>query len=198
MKALIQNLKANGFEVLQAKDGKEALSIAKTFIKDNLKIGLGGSESVKEIGLLDYLVGLKNITLFNQYEAGISMEENLNRRKNGLLSDLYITSSNAITLNGWLVNVDGTGNRVAAQIFGPKKVLLVVGKNKIVLNLEKAIERIEKIAAVKNADRINKTAIKYGKIRTYTPEELCNKYSIIKRDESTRTTIILVDEELGY
>ena len=177
MKALIQNLKANGFEVLQATDSKEALSIAKTFIKDGLKIGLGGSESVKEIGLLDYLVGLKNITLFNQYEAGISMEENLNRRRNGLLTDLYITSSNAVTLNGWLANVDGTGNRVAAQIFGPKKVLLIVGKN---------------------ADRINKTAIKYGKIRTYTPEELCNKYSIIKRDESARTTIILVDEELGY
>lgn len=198
MQSIKENLEKNGFEVIFAKDKNEAFEISKGFIQDGMRVGLGGSTSVAEIGLLGYVTKLENITLFNQYEAGISMEENLRRRREGILSDLYITGCNAITKNGELVNADGSGNRVAAQIFGPKKVLLVAGKNKIVDNLVAGFERIMNVAAVKNIDRMNSKAIEMGKEPRYNLENIGNKFAYINGDEKGRTTIIIVDEELGY
>ena len=198
MQNTIKNLEKNGFEVLHVKDSKEALHVAKTYIKDGLKIGLGGSTTVVEIGLLEYLLNHKSISLINHNEAGIDMQENLKRRRESMLSDLYIASSNAITQNGELVNADGSGNRVASQIFGPKKVLLLVGKNKIVEDINAGFERIKNVAAVKNIDRMNKKAISMGKEPHFNGDNIANKFSFINGDEKGRTTIILIDEELGY
>lgn len=197
MNECIKNLEKNGFSVIVLEDKQKALEFAKTQIKDGLKIGLGGSTTVAQIGLLDYLVSLKNITLFNQYEKGISHEENIRRRKEGILSDLYICSVNAITKKGELLNVDGSGNRVAAQIFGPKKLLLFVGVNKIVDDIHEAIKRIQEVAIPKNLERLNKVAASYGK-ELYTKDTIANKYSFINGDDEKRTTIVLIKEELGY
>lgn len=190
MENLIKNLQKRGFDVILAKDKNEAFKIAKEFIKNSKSIGLGGSKSVEEIGLLEYLSNLKNIQIFNQYEAGISPEENIYRRRNGILADLYITSSNAITKQGELVNIDGSGNRIAAQIYGPKKLLLIVGKNKIVENIEAGFKRIKEIVAPKNLERLNK--------KSYCVDDILNKSCVIFKDEPKRTTIILVDENLGF
>lgn len=198
MQNTIKNLEKNGFEVLYVKDSKEALHVAKAYIKDGLKIGLGGSTTVAETGLLEYLLNHKNISLINHNEAGIDMQENLKRRREGMLSDLYITSCNAVTQNGELVNADGSGNRVASQIFGPKKVLLLVGKNKIVENINAGFERIKNVAAVKNIDRMNKKAISMGKEPRFNGNNIANKFTFINGDEKGRTTIILIGEELGY
>ncbi len=198
MQDTITRLEKSGFEVLHVKSSNEALKLAKGYIKDGLKIGLGGSETVAQIGLLDYLVAHKNIDLCNQYESGIDMAENLNRRREGILSDLYITGCNAITKQGELVNVDGSGNRVAAQIFGPKKVLLFVGTNKIVEDLEAGFKRIREVAIPKNLDRVNKKAIEMGKKPEYTSDNMANKFSYVNGDKKGRTTIVLIDEELGY
>lgn len=197
MNECIKNLEKNGFSVIVLEDKQKALEFAKTQIKDGLKIGLGGSTTVAQIGLLDYLVSLKNITLFNQYEKGISHEENIRRRKEGILSDLYICSVNAMTKKGELLNVDGSGNRVAAQIFGPKKLLLFVGINKIVDDIHEAIKRIQEVAIPKNLERLNKVAASYGK-ELYTKDTIANKYSFINGDDEKRTTIVLIKEELGY
>ena len=134
MDALKKVFFKHGIELVCVKDKVQALEWAKKMIEPKMTIGLGGSTTVAQIGLLEYLTSLSNITLFNQYEKGISMEENTNRRRQGLLSDLYICGTNALTRNGELINADGSGNRVAAQIFGPKKVLIVTGRNKIVAN----------------------------------------------------------------
>lgn len=198
MKELIANLEKNGFEVIRVNDEKEALEVAKSFIKEGMKIGLGGSTSVAQIGLLDYVCSLQNITLYNQYEAGITMEENTRRRREGILSDLYITGCNAITQNGELVNADGSGNRVAAQIFGPKKVLLIAGVNKIVSDIQAGFERITNVAARKNIDRMNEKAVQMGKKPHYDLDNIANKFTYINGDVVGRTTIILVNEELGY
>ena len=198
MQKTIENLEKNGFEVLSVKSSKEALIVAKKYIKDGLKIGLGGSVTVSQIGLLEFLKNHKGIALCNQYETGIEVSENLKRRRDGLLSDIYITGCNAITKNGEIVNADGSGNRVAAQIFGPKKVLLFVGINKIVKNIESGFERIKKIAAPKNVDRMNQKAIELGKPPHFNSNNIANKFVYINGDEKGRTTIILIDEELGY
>ena len=126
------------------------------------------------------------------------MEENLNRRREGMLSDLFIASSNAITHDGYLVNVDGTGNRVAAQIFGPKKVLLIVGVNKIVKDLDEAFDRLKNTAAAKNIERINEKAKSFGKEPSYCWDNIANKFTLIKNEKPGRTDIILVKEELGF
>jgi L-lactate utilization protein LutB len=198
MSDLIKNLEKNGFEVIEVKNKNEALHVSKDFIKDGMRVGLGGSTTVLEVGLLDYVTHRPGITLFNQYEKGIDMAENLQRRREGILSDLYITGCNAITENGELVNADGSGNRVAAQIFGPKKVLLLVGKNKIVKDLHEGFERIKNVASVKNINRMNTKAIEMGKEPRYNIDNIGNKFAYINGDEKGRTTIILIDEELGY
>jgi L-lactate utilization protein LutB len=193
------NLEKNGFEVLIVEHGWQAFDLGKTYLKEGMSVGLGGSTTVAEIGLLSYLETKPlGITLFNQYEKGISMEENTRRRREGMLADLYITGCNAITEAGELVNADGSGNRVAAQIFGPKKLLLIAGTNKLVPTLEAGFERIRTVAAQKNIDRMNAKAIEMGKEPRYNWDNIANKFAYINGDEPGRTTIILVKESLGY
>ena len=185
-------------EVAFVSNKEEALSLAISFIKPGMSVGLGGSTTVAQIGLLEYLTSLKGITLFNQYEKGISMEENTKRRREGMLSDIYVCGTNALTRKGELVNADGSGNRVAAQIFGPKKVLIVTGRNKIVENIEEGFKRICEIAAPKNVERMNNVAIANGKAPTHNLDNIGNKWAYIDGDTPGRTTIIIVDEDLGF
>lgn len=198
MDTLQEAFKKNGMEVIPVATKEEALALAKTFIRPGMSIGLGGSTSVAQIGLLEYVTSLSDITLFNQYEKGISMEENARRRREGMLSDLYICGTNALTKTGELINADGSGNRVAAQMFGPKKVLIVTGRNKIVETVEEGFKRIMEIAAPKNIERMNNTAIAMGKEPRHNMDNIGNKWAYIDGDVEGRTTIILVDEDLGF
>ena len=198
MEKLINSFKNCGYDAHFVRTKEEALELSKTYIKSGMSVGLGGSVSVQEIGLLDYLLNKKDITLFNQYEDGISMDENIKRRKQGLVSDIFVTSTNAITKDGKLVNADGSGNRVAAFSYGPKNVLVIVGINKIVENLEAGFKRVMEVAAIKNIERINNKAIEMGKEPKYNLDNIANKFSWVKADDKDRIIIILVDEELGY
>ena len=199
MKEFIEVLKSCGYDANFVKTKEEAFELAKTYIKPNMSVGLGGSESVKEIGLLEYLLNKKDITLFNQYEDGISMDENIKRRKQGLVSDIFVTSTNALSKDGKLINADGSGNRVAAFSYGPTNVLVIVGINKIVENVEAGFKRVMEVAAVKNISRINNKAIEMGKEPKYNLDNIANKFSWVKADDiKDRIIIILVDEELGY
>lgn len=198
MEKLINSFKNCGYDAHFVKTKEEALELSKTYIKSGMSVGLGGSVSVQEIGLLDYLLNKKDITLFNQYEDGISMDENIHRRRQGLVSDIFVTSTNAITKDGKLVNADGSGNRVAAFSYGPKNVLVIVGINKIVEDVEAGFKRVMEVAAVKNIERINNKAIEMGKEPKYNLDNIANKFSWVKADDKDRIIIILVDEELGY
>ena len=198
MQKLIKTLQSCGYIVHFVQTKEDALSLSNSIVKSGMSVGLGGSTSVKEIGLLDSLVSREDITLFNQYEKGISMQENTNRRRQGMLTDIYVAGTNAITKDGKLVNADGSGNRVASLIFGPKKVLLVVGVNKIVDTLEDGFERLMAIAAVKNVDRMNNIAKLNSKEPKHNLDNIANKFTYIKADEQDRITIILVNEDLGF
>lgn len=198
MQALIKKLEEVGYKVYEAKNKQEALEISQSLIKKGMSVGLGGSTSVKEIGLLDDLLQRDDIKLFNQYELGISMEENFNRRRNGMITDMYVTGTNALSRDGKLINADGSGNRVAAMIFGPVNVLVIVGKNKIVNTLEDGFKRIMEVAAIKNIDRMNNLAIKNNKEPRHNLNNIANKFTYIKADVKDRMILILVDEDLGY
>ena len=198
MEKFIEILKSCGYDAHFVKTKEEAFELSKTYIKSGMSVGLGGSVSVQEIGLLDFLLNKKDITLFNQYEDGISMDENIHRRRQGLVSDIFVTSTNALTKDGKLVNADGSGNRVAAFSYGPTNILLIVGVNKIVEDLEAGFKRVMEVAAIKNIDRMNKKAISFGKEPKHNIDNIANKFSWVKADDKDRIIIILVDEELGY
>jgi len=198
MKEFLDTLKECGYIPHFVKTKEEAFLLSKTYIKDGMSIGLGGSTSVSDIGLLDYIVKNDKLTVHNQYEKGISMEENTKRRREGMLTDLYVTGTNALTKDGKLVNADGSGNRVAAMIFGPKKVLVIVGKNKIVDTVDDGFTRVMDVAAVKNINRMNKKSIEMGKEPRHNLDNIANKFTYIKADEKDRIVLIIVDEELGF
>lgn len=166
-----------------------------------------GTESVGSLGLWKDIAALPGIELIDPYVPGLTPAEGDERRRRGLTADYMVTSCNAVTLDGRLVNLDGTGNRVAAMIFGPKKVILLVGMNKVVSDLESAMDRIRDFAAPMNNLRLNglnpahePPCTQDGRChRCASPQKICNAWTIIEgqRDEG-RIHVVLVGENLGY
>jgi len=122
--------------------------------------------------------------------------------RNTFSADVYFTSTNAITEKGELYNVDGNGNRVAAMLYGPDKVIIIAGINKIVENIEEAIKRNERVSAPANCKRLNRATpcVKVGHcIDCSSEERICNEYTIIRRQgNKDRIHVIFLNEELGY
>lgn len=199
LESLLVKFTTNGFNAKLVKNKQEALNEVKSFLLPDISVGFGGSVTIEEIGVFEYLETRSDLILYNQYEAGIDKEENTNRRRLGILSDVYLTSCNAVSEDeGYLVNADGSGNRVAAMIYGPKQVVLVIGKNKISKTKEAAFARLENVAAVKNVDRLNEKAATFNKPQDHGIDSVLCKYTLIKKDLESRINIILVEENLGY
>lgn len=194
-------LETNGFEVIYTDNAKEALEKIISLIPKGAKVGIGGSVTIREIGLVKALEKQKN-QIFMDWGKPLELQEKIKVRKEGLTSDIYLTSSNAITLQGQLVNIDGTGNRVSAMIFGPKKVIVVVGANKLVDTLDDAFARIKNITAPLNAKRLNKNTpcALTGKCNNCnSPDRMCKITVILeKKPNLSDIIIVLVGENLGY
>jgi hypothetical protein len=161
-----------------------------------------GSTSLVEIGFWEAVKALPGIEVIDPYLPEWSPEEGLNERRRGLSADIMISSTNAITLNGILVNLDGMGNRVAAMAFGPKKVILVVGMNKVVPDLEAAFKRVKHHAAPLNNIRygLPNPCVETGICSDCrTPSRICNMWSIIEGQMvKDRVHVKLVGEAMGY
>jgi L-lactate utilization protein LutB len=194
-------LKANGFKVIYADNSKEALDKVMSLIPKEAKVGIGGSVTVRDIGLVE-AIKKQNNPIFMDWGKPLELKEKLKVRKEALNSDVYLTSSNAITLQGQLVNIDGTGNRVSAMIFGPKKVIVVAGANKLVGTLDEALARIKNISCPLNGKRLNlKTPCALtGKCADCnSPDRMCKVTVILEKKPSlSDITIVLVGENLGY
>ncbi len=147
----IQNLKKNYIEGFYFATSAEAVPKILDHIPRGALVGLGDSMTLEETGVISRLKD-GDYRLLNPW-AKESMEERIDMQRQILTSDVFITGTNALTLSGELVNVDGRGNRVAAMIFGPKKVLVVVGANKIVEDVEQGIGRVKSLAGPANAKR---------------------------------------------
>lgn len=198
-------LEKNNFDVYLAEDAAEAgkLVIDKLIPASGAKsISYGGSTTMKEAGLHDALMGLKGIELLRPDDPKLSLEEKLEIRRQGLLVDFYLSGTNAVTEDGWLVNLDMIGNRVGAITFGPKQVVILAGRNKIVADLEAAIYRIKDYAAPVNAMRLDcKTpCAKSGECQDCkSPGRICNSWTITEKSfPKGRIKVILINEELGF
>ena len=161
-----------------------------------------GSMTAGGLNLWEAIAALPRVELIDPYQAGLSPEEGMERRRKGLTADYMVASSNAITLDGKLVNLDGMGNRVAAMTFGPKKVILVVGMNKVAPDLESAMSRVKHYAGPVNTIRLNMNTpcVKTGLCSDCrSPQRLCNMWSIIEGHMiQDRIHVKLVGENLGY
>jgi hypothetical protein len=161
-----------------------------------------GSMTLTRMGLWEDLQQLPGVRLIDPYLPGLSAEDVMTLRRQGLTADVMLASSNAITLDGRLINLDGTGNRVAALAFGPQKVILVVGMNKVTRDLESAIARVKTLAAPLNATRyeFDNPCVKSGICNDcHGPQRVCNFWSIVEGSMLPgRIHVKLVGENLGY
>lgn len=200
-------LEKNKFKVWISADEQEAQKIVLDSILTDLApqtLSFGGSLSIKQSGLYDTLMQnyAQKMSIIDTYAPAPSPEQAIELRRQSLLVDLFLTGTNAITEHGFLVNLDGMGNRVAGMTFGPKNVLILAGRNKIVPDLERAISRIKDYAAPINALRLNR---KTPCARTMqcedcqSPERICNYWSIIEKSQpEARIQIILINKDLGF
>ena len=197
----VNALKENGFEAVYASTRTDALQEVLNRVPTDALVGVGGSITVRELGLIDAL-NQRGHRVAEHWASDLAPDERMAIRRQQLTSDVFLTSSNAITESGHLVNVDGAGNRVAAMIFGPKKVIVVAGVNKIVKNLEEALDRVNNVAAPMNAKRLNRKtpcAVTGQCTDCRSPERICNITTIIHRKPGrTDVTVLLVGEEMGY
>ena len=201
-RSIIERLGKRHIEGSFAPSAEQACREILAMIPEGSSVYRGGSMSTVQIGLWDRISTITGVKYLNPYEAGISKEEAYSRRRQGCSADFLVTSANAVTLDGLLVNLDGTGNRVSGIAFGPSKVLLVVGVNKIVTDLEAARERIKRYTAPVNARRMGyKTPCAMtGKCTDCdSPQRICNAWSIIEGQiVPGRIHVKFVGEDLGY
>ena len=196
----IEALNRHGFEARYVKDRDECRRLLLALIPPSASVGVPGSASVRATGIVDALRE-RGQPVYDHWAPGLSKEETLELRRKQLLCDVLITSANAISATGELVNMDGIGNRIAASAFGPGRVIIVAGRNKIAANLAAARRRIRRIAAPRRARELNmKTpCARTGKCTDCNvPDRICRAEIIMHRAPGlTPTAVLIVDEELG-
>jgi hypothetical protein len=196
----INALKKNNFEALFVPNAKAAFEEVMKRIPDGITVGVGGSVTLAQIGLLEAL-GKRKIDFIWPQQHAKNNEERIELNKKALLAKVFLTSTNAVTEDGRLFNVDATGNRVGAMFIGPEKVIVICGVNKIVKDLEAAEKRVREWAAPQNAKRLNrKTPCTETGVCAdcSSPDRICNIYvTMAKKPSRTDVLIILVGENLG-
>jgi hypothetical protein len=152
-------------------------------------------------GVLGELEGTSGLSVIRTFEEGVPWRELIERRRKALLSDLFITGSNAVTECGKLVNLDMIGNRTAAIAFGPKKVVIFAGRNKITADMVSGMERVRNVAAPLNAKRhdFQTPCAKTGRCHDCSsPQRICNTWSIMEKSyPKGRIKVVLINQNLG-
>jgi len=182
---------------------------AKTIVIDSIipetgvkSVSWGGSKTFMESGLYDALKDGALINAIDTFDKNVSKEESQERRRQALLADLFITGSNAISETGKLINLDMIGNRVGAITFGPKHVVIMVGRNKIVGDIEDGMIRIKDYAAPVNTMRLDKkTPCRQTGFceDCKSPDRICNSWTITEKSfPKGRINVILINEDLGF
>jgi L-lactate utilization protein LutB len=204
LKELKERLEKNNFEVYIAESVARMQEVVLQTILAKLSprsISWGGSMTFTGSGLYNILKDRTDITVLNTFEKTTSPEKLLEIRRNALLTDLFITGTNAVTEDGQLVNLDMIGNRIAGLTFGPRHVIVLVGRNKVVRDLEEAMVRVKDYAAPANAMRLDK---KTPCTKTATchecssPDRICNTWTITEKSyPKGRVHIVLVNQDLG-
>ena len=202
-KRAVEALMKREFKALYVENQARAKDVILREIPPGASVGVGGSVTVRGLGILPDLKARGNKIIDHWESASLFSEENFQLRRAQQTCDVFITSTNAITLDGQLVNIDGGGNRVNAMGFGPRKAIVVAGVNKIVPDLESALRRIKEVTVPLNCKRINSSppCILAGKcVDCRVPQRVCRITTIIewKPPFFSDYLVVIVGENLGY
>jgi hypothetical protein len=199
---IIENLEKRRMRGSYAANAAQAKNEILEMIPQDAVVYRCGSMTALNMGLWEAVAALPGVRLLDPYLPELSREEGLDLRRQGLTADVMIAGTNAVTLDGRLVNLDGMGNRVAAMAFGPRKVILVVGMNKVAPDLEAAVARVKHYAAPVNNIRygFKNPCVETGLCSDCrTPQRICNIWSTIEGQMiKDRIHVKLVGEYLGY
>lgn len=199
VKTTIENLKKHGFKAIYVENRDAAREAILNIAVGCKTVGVGGTSTVRDTGVLD-VMREKGFEVWDHWVTD-NMLESLQMRKKQASADLFLTGSNAVTMTGELVNREGVGNRINAMTFGPGKVVVVVGTNKIVPDISSAMERIKKIAAPIRAKQldVNTPCVKSGVCEDCNSAQRICRVTIIheRRPSLTDMTIIIVGEKMG-
>lgn len=194
----VKALKANRFDAHFIRNREELFAKLAELLQEGQSCSVGGSMTLFETGIIDYLKNGKYDYL-DRYAKDADTEDIFHK---ALLCDVYFASSNAITEDGALYNMDGKGNRMAALVYGPKKVVIVAGVNKIVADIDAARMRNKMISAPANATRLNcaTPCVPDGTCRDCrSPGRICCQELITYRQiVQDRITVLILPESLGY
>lgn len=197
---IIKNMEKRQIEGYYCPDSASALKKALELIPKGASIGWGGSMTLTETGLMDAIQN-GDYKIINR-ELAKTPEEQRKIYGEICCADYFLMSTNAITLDGELVNIDGRGNRVSFLCYGPQNVLILAGINKIVTDIESGLKRARDISAPPNTVRLNrKTPCSItGKCENcYSPDCICGQFVVTRRSGlPNRIKVILIGEELGY
>lgn len=200
-----ENLEKNNFEAFVAADfdAAEKVVLEQIIPETGAKsVSWGGSVTFVETGIYSVLKETKEMTVLDTFDKSGSPEDALEKRRQALLCDLYITGTNAITEEGKLVNLDMIGNRVGAITFGPKHVIILVGRNKITGNTDEAMARVKNYAAPVNTKRLDKktpcAATSFCQ-DCNSPERICNSWVITEKAfPKKRIKVVLINQDAGF
>jgi len=205
LKDLKSALEGNNFEVFLALNVEETKTIVMEKIIPSIKpksISWGGSTTFTATGLYDILKNDPVLKVIDPYDKSISSEETIERRRQSLLVDLFLAGTNAVTEAGQLVNLDMIGNRISGITFGPKNVIIFIGRNKIVPDLESAMFRVKNYAAPVNTMRLGKKTpcakTSYCE-ECKSPDRICNTWTITEKSfPRGRVKVVLINEKFGF
>lgn len=191
LEKLVSNLERLGYGVKVFDDVNGANEYLCESIKDST-VGIGGSITIEEMGLSELLE--KNNTVYWHWQ-----KDELSK---AITTDVYLSSVNGISEDGEIINIDGTGNRVASTLYGHKKVYFILGTNKIAENYDKALDRARNIAAVNNAIRLKKNTpcvTTHRCMNCNSPERICRALTVLwERPKGSEYEVIIINKELGY
>ena len=199
--ACTANLKKHGFDAYLVENAEAARSLILKLGSGYESFGFGGSDTTARLGLAEALSGAGK-AVYDHNAPGLENDRRLEARRMQLRCDCFLCSANALSVTGEIVNVDGVGNRTSAMAFGPKKVIVVAGMNKVTADLDSALERVRGVAAPMRARSlgVDTPCAATGLCNDCNaPMRICNITTILhRRPLMTEVSVVLVKEELGY
>ena len=197
---IIKNLKRRHMEGFYCATAEEAVKKVSELIEDGSSVTWGGTMTIRDLGIPQYLKDRGTLEVLDR-DLATTPEEAQTIYLKAFSADVYLSSANAISEDGVIVNIDGNGNRVAAITWGPKKVIFVVGLNKVAQNVEAALARARSTASPTNAARFDvKTPCKSDGVchNCNSPQSICNYVHFLRNSPQGRHIVVLVGEPLGY
>ena len=197
----VKNLERHGFKAFLVDDGEAARRLVLDETADLNSFGVGGSDTVRRIGLVEALVAAGK-TVYDHWQPGLTAEQIHQVRLDQGRADCFMCSANGVSISGEIVNVDGMGNRTAAMSFGPRKVVIVAGMNKVAPDLTSALERVKNVAGPMRAISMNRKTpcVETGVCQDCnSPERICRITTILHRcPMGAEVTVVLVCQALGF